>query len=384
VNARWALVAAAFVAWGCGEEFSPPSEVTGLRILAIQVEPPEIGAREGMGQEAVITSLVADPAQLDDPDRSVLVAYLSCTPDPLDQGPNPCTAIAALRDPSELQLPRGTCGDGGGDGGGGGTPGPEAPQGLFQFLGAERCDQAAGCGPMGVVWGGTRLELPPPTYRLEAAPDLGTLPAEHPKRMRGLQVVVFALAVVGTEEEVMDGLDPTDPCFGPTVAERFLGLVQTREHRMAIKRIQVRGPDLLDEPNVNPQVGGILARGVPLPAVGTLSPGSVAHLHPRPPAPPVDDRGVQLPFESLLQPYSRLRLDGTVVKEEREKWVYSWFGTAGHLDAHRSNRLDETVSWELPRGEHTPESGRAFVYLVVRDGRGGVSWVVREVLLASP
>lgn len=381
MSARWASLAAAIVAWGCGEGFSPPSEVAGLRILAIQAEPPEIGAWEGMSQEAVITSLVADPAQLDDPDRSVLVAYLSCTPDPLDQGPNPCTAIAALRDPSDLPVPQGTCGDGNG---GGSTPGPQAPPGMFEFLGAERCDQATGCNPMGIVWGGTRLELPPPTYRLETAPDLGALPAEHPKRMRGMQVVVFALAAVGTEEELMDGLDPTDPCFGPTVAERFLGLVQTREHRMALKRIQVRGPDLLYEPNVNPQVGGILARGVPLPAGGTLPPGSTAHLHPRPPAPPVDENGAQLPFESLLQPYSRLRLDGTVLKEEREKWVYSWFGTAGSLESHRSHGLDETVAWDLPRKEEVPASRRAFVYLVVRDGRGGVSWVVREVLLASP
>lgn len=93
---------------------------------------------------------------------------------------------------------------------------------------------------------------------------------------------------------------------------------------------------------------------------------------------------MQLPLETLMQPYTRLRVDGSAAGQEREEWLVSWFTTAGALASDRTRGLDESVAWELPRAGDAPGHRRAFVYLVLRDGRGGISWVAREVRLASP
>lgn len=379
---KWLLAFPALL-FACGESFDPPSLVGGLRVLAIQADPPEIAAsEEGLPSQSRIRTLLADPAQLDDPARKALVAYVSCTPDPSSSEPNLCTAIPTLRDPSALggHLGKGMCDAGGG--GGGPSPGP-----TIAFLGAETCDQAQGCHPLVVRVGEVDLPLPAPVVQLPSSIDLASLPQGHPSRKKGIQVVVLAMAIQASPEEIAEAADPSDPCtLASSLMSRFFELYGEREHVTALKRVQVRGPDAIDEPNVNPSIAGILSSGAPLPLepgdpwpdAATFRPGSSHRLHPRPPAPPVDEDGVQLPLETLYQSFTRLRADGTEVGVEREHWAYSWFATAGALDATMTHEPGKVVVWEAPRGDGVPTSRRAFFYVVVRDGRGGIDWVVRE------
>mgnify|MGYP001350294720 CR=1 FL=1 len=380
---RSAIVACA-LALGCGEGFLPPSYVNELRVLAVRTEPPEIawGAEE-IPSESRISVLVADPVQLLDPTREVVVGYLSCTADPASLEPNPCTAITTLRAPSELarHLPEEICEAGGGGTGEGRTP--------FAFLGAERCRHVEGCEPLAVPVGEFEISLPPPVFRLPDDLGLSALPAGHPARTRGAQVVVLTFAVAAAPAELVEGVDGSDECrLATTLMSRFFQLLEERESVMALKRIQVRGPDHRNDPNENPRISGILVRGVPLPAepgepwpeVATFAREQSVFLHPRPAPAPLDDEGRPL-HGSEKQSYTRYRRDGTPLRTEVEEWRYSWFSTGGRFSEDR----DETeggITWTAPGGKKddpVPPGGRTFLYLVVRDGRGGVDWVRREV-----
>lgn len=364
--------------FGCGEGFMPVTYVDGLRVLAIRAEPPEIAwGEEDLPRQSRISSLVADPLQLVDPDREVVLGYLSCTPDPASVAPSPCTAVTTLRSPTELaaHLPPDLCEAG---------HAGEGPAGPFAFLGAERCRHVEGCGPLIFEHEGIELPLPLPTYRLEDDLGLGALPAGHPARTRGSQVVVLAFAVAATPQELAEGLDPTNECrLVSSLMSRFFSLFEERENLLALKRLQVRGPDHRDKPNRNPAIAGILAGGIPLPSepaeAAAFSRDTLISLFPRPAPDPLDEEGK--PIEGgLVQRYSRYRQDGSVVEELEESWRYSWFSTGGRFEEERTT--DGPVFWTTPSGESDdplPPDGRTFLYLVVRDGRGGTDWVRREV-----
>lgn len=372
----------AFVFLGCGEGFLPVTYVDDLRVLAVRAEPPEIAwETEGLPPESRLSSLVADPAQLGDGGREVVVGYLSCTPDPASLAPSICSAVTTLRAPSELgrHLPADLCDEG--EGG----AGKENP---FAFLGAERCLHEEGCSPLLLERDGLVIPLPPPTYRLEDDLGLGALPPGHPARSRGTQAVVLGFAVVATPEELVEGVDAADPCrLAASLMSRFLALFDSRPSVLTYKRIQVRGPDHRDEPNVNPRIAGILAHGVPLPAeletpvpeVASFRPDAHVLLSPRPAASPLDEEGRPIP-DAARQRYTRYRQDGSVIGEEVEEWRYSWFSTAGRFAEPQTT--EGFARWTTPAGEKEdplPPGGRTFLYLVVRDGRGGTDWVQREV-----
>lgn len=373
----------ALVASACGEGFLPVTYVDDLRVLALRAEPPEIAwDREGFSTESEVSALVADPVQLRIPEREVVVGYLACTPDPADPAPGPCTAVATLRAPAEIgrHLPDDLC-----QAAPGGPSGGKSP---FSFLGAERCRHEGGCAPLVLERDGLPLPLPAPVYRLEGDLGLGTLPAGHPARTRGAQVVILAFAVVASPGELFDGVEETDPCRLPAaLMSRFFTLFESRPNVLALKRIQVRGPDNHDEANVNPRVAGILAGGLPLPAdpgdpwpdVATFSRGQAVRLFPRPAASALDDEGKPL-HGAERQRYTRYRVDGSAVGEDEEEWRFSWFSTGGRFEVPQTTR--EPVFWTAPTGEDddpVPPAGRTFLYLVVRDGRGGTDWVMREV-----
>lgn len=381
---RLAAVFACSFALGCGEGFLPVTYVNDLRVLAVRAEPPEIAwDSEGLPRESRVSVLVADPEQLSRPEREVVVGYLSCVADPASLEPNPCTAITTLREPSQLagRLPPDLCESGGGGGGG-----PRSP---FAFLGAERCRQVEGCESLVLEVDGIPIPLPPPTFRLEDDLGLSALPAGHPARTRGTQVVILAFALAATPEEISEGVDAGDECrLATSLMSRFLRLFEERDNVMALKRIQVRGPDHGDEPNVNPRIAGILAEGKPLPAdpeepwpeIATFFREESVRLHPRPAPSPLDEEGRPL-HGSQRQRYTRYRRDGSVVGTALEEWRYAWFGTGGRFTDAFGATEGGTV-WTAPTGETddpVPPEGRTFLYLVVRDGRGGIDWVRREV-----
>ena len=119
--------------------------------------------------------------------------------------------------------------------------------------------------------------------------------------------------------------------------------------------------------NHNPTVNGIRLGAALLPAPGGT------------PAPAVAGQTTDLlpdfgagSYESLRERYQRYDTTGTLVDTRDETWAYSWFSTSGELD-HAHTDSDD------PRNTLSPGRGRAVVWLVVRDLRGGMSWTAGEI-----
>ncbi|WP_373047411.1 hypothetical protein [Vulgatibacter sp.] len=397
------LLAAALLLTACGEQFDPPSYVNKLRLLAIRADAPEIEtpARgedgtpldpqpEGRAPDrTTITSLIADPLQIDDAAREAVVVYLACTPEPGSLEAGICSLVETYADPT--QLPELLQQGGGACGGGGGTPPGVFGQGItggISFAGFERCDQELGCRPVETTVGGTPVTFPAPTYVLPEDFDLEALPAGHPQRTNGVQVLTIAIAVVATPAELLDGADPADACaFADRVSANLGRLLESRERITAIKRVQVRGPDNGDEVNVNPVIEGFSANGTPLPAElaepvqaeARFAPAKKAKLLP---ALPLGGDGQPLTDEAVYQPYTRYDAEGEFLREEREAWLWSWFTTGGQFEQDRTRALDEAQEWTAPGDDAdypVPAHRRVFLYSVVRDARGGIAWAKREV-----
>jgi len=368
-------IAAAVVAAGCGMNFKPASYVDSLRILAVRADAPEVQEPGHLGPSSTrLTALVADPAALDDPSREVTVFYLSCTPDPLDPNGSGCSALANLKvDGSIARMAAASlCGAPSGDGG------MSSP---MRFAGIEACAHGRECQPITVDAGGTPMELPAPTYEIPEETDLDVLPAGHPARTRGIQAMIVAVAVSASPSELVAGVDATDPCaFAAAVGERLGTMLDTRENVTAVKRVQIRGPDAPDAPNVNPAIEGVSSDGAPIPEeIGDPVPtsarivaGAVADLRPV--------------ATEVHQRYTRLDASGAKVEEVEELWTYSWFTSAGTLKHLRTRGTEEAAEFTAPtdkKDDPIPVSKRIFVWAVVRDGRGGVDWVTRELRLSE-
>jgi hypothetical protein len=93
----------------------------------------------------------------------------------------------------------------------------------------------------------------------------------------------------------------------------------------------------------NPAVLDVTADGMSLAEDGTaaLRAGSKVHLAPR-----ADDDGV----------------------------IFSFYATAGDVEALRATAADPVVEWTLPDA-----AGPVQLWIVARDGRGGVGWLARTV-----
>lgn len=367
------LATMAFVLAGCGESFDPPSLVTDLRLLAVRAEPPEIAP--GGATSARLGALVADPRHAAEP-REVSVVYLSCTPSPGSLEANVCGLIETYADPARLPelLAAGalTC-----------EPGAEAPGeemgATLAFAGIEVCTHGDGCTPATVELGGVPVELPPPVYELPADFSFDGLPAGHRERTLGVQALTVAIAVAASPDELVKDADPTDLCaFSAKVAENLGELLDERDRVTAIKRVQVRGPDNQDPPNVNPSLPDILANGTPLADGTSLAREVEVRLRP---GAPVDEEGKPLTGDALYQPFTRYDAEGKAFRGEREAWVWSWFTTAGSFERERTRALEKEQLFTTPGDEDhpVPADGRVFLYVVVRDARGGMDWQVREV-----
>ena len=96
---------------------------------------------------------------------------------------------------------------------------------------------------------------------------------------------------------------------------------------------------------------------------------------------PADAEGKPIPTDVLFQRYTRYDAEGNAFRGEREAWVWSWFTTAGAFERERTRAFDQEQIWTAPGdADHPlPESGRVFLYTVLRDARGGIDWIRREV-----
>src|SRR6266545_3181326 len=182
--------------------------------------------------------------------------------------------------------------------------------------------------------------------------------------LAGVQAVVLAFALEATPDELVAGVGTS--CPAGDVAANLARLWPAREHVLSTKRVQIRGPDAPDEPNRNPKLDGIRAGSTDL-----LDPGIVTTLV---------SGEISLTAVPVGEPelYTKLDAAGVPIESAREEWVYSWFSTAGELDALHT-RGGEADAWTVAAGA---PGTRAVVVAVVRDLRGGTAWAVRDVVVA--
>jgi hypothetical protein len=348
------------LAAGCAPEFTEPSHVTGLRVLALRAEPPELSP-PGIGaapSRAALGALVAHPDFASDGARRVTVLHLTCTPSPDPALPSLCTALTELASPGDLLAlvdPVAAC-----EASGLGAPGSVA------FAGLEACGRD-GCEPVSVRLDpadpASRVTFAAPALELPPALDLAPLPAGDPIRVLGLEAVDLALALDAAPEELAPTAAVAGSCEAlAAVAARFGGLWDARANVTALKRIRVRGPDAVNAPNSNPPLSGILLGGALLPAPGSepavVAAGAALSLLPAHEGDP----------GALRETFVELDAAGVPIAERSEEWTYAWFTSSGELAERYTRSAEEAVELEAPA------SGGAMVWLVLRDQRGGVAF----------
>jgi hypothetical protein len=374
-RARATLAALAVLALsaGCATQFDGPEKVKGLRVLAVQAEPPEIGAAaDGSGPSwpaasASIRTLVGHPAFAQDGDVHAIVLHLGCTAAPGQVAGTVCTQLSELSQPSDLLafLSAATACT---------APGLGVA-GAITFSGLEACSRD-GCGPLSVPLdpadAASTVSLASPTYALPADYSLAALPSSSTQRVLGADVVDLALALEAAPADVAPTAAVADACGAlAAVLGRFQAAWSARPHLAALKWLHVRGPDMpaASPPNHNPVVSGITLAGAPLPAPGGT-----------PLAAQVGKKQDLLPalpgaFDTLRETYQRFDTDARYVDTRQEDWAYSWFVTAGDVDHSHTQSFDEANPLD-------PGAGTTVVWLVVRDLRGGMAWTAGE--LAAP
>jgi len=358
------LLAAALAA-GCAPDFTSPTQVTGLRILAVKAQPPELAPpTDGSAPaRAVLATLVAHPAFAGDAARRATVLHLGCTPSPDPLVPSPCAVLSELASPDSLlglaDLAQACA-----------SPGLGTP-GAITFAGLESCGRE-GCEPVRVrldpADASSAVALSAPAYELPAALDLAALRPDDPIRVLGLEAVDLALALDAPPADLAPTSAVADGCQAlDAVAARFGELWNSRPHALALKRIRVRGPEAINLPNLNPAVAAIGLAGAPLPAPGAepapVAPSARLDLLPLLPA----------DADSLRQTFVEVDAAGLPVRERREEWTYAWFTSAGELDDQYTRAGDEAATLIAPG------SGTAVLWLVVRDLRGGVAFTAGAV-----
>jgi len=370
MNKLLPILALALVASGCNEpDFEDPMNVSKLRVLGLRADPPEVAAPGDASapSAAALTALVAHPAFATDAARRATVLHLACTPSPGSAGMSPCTALSELSDPTvllglaDLAL---ACT----------APGLGKPDAIT-LAGLESCG-AAGCEPVQVrrdpVDPGSTVALPAPGYEVPAAASLAGLPAGHPDRVNGGEIVDLALVLDAAPADLAPQAAVGDGCEAlAAVAQRFLARWQASPGVATLKRLRLRGPDAPSSPNQNPALTGIALAGATLPAPGAapaaIAGGAKHGLLPVLPGAP----------DALAETWIETDSEGKQVRERKEEWAYAWFTTAGEMKEAYTNRADEPL--ELT----APSSGPLLVWLVVRDLRGGMAWKAASLVAGN-
>lgn len=138
-----------------------------------------------------------------------------------------------------------------------------------------------------------------------------------------------------------------------------------RDHVVAEKRVQIRGPDATDAVNVNPLLSGIAVNGKALLDSQILAVGDL-YLTPLLSSAP----------RNVAQQYTEYDAAAVPLATKTEEWVYAWFSTAGKIEDMHTRAAATPDKWTVDAG-----AGRALA-AVLRDLRGGVDWLVRQVGIA--
>ena len=188
--------------------------------------------------------------------------------------------------------------------------------------------------------------------------------------------------------DLFDVLAPDDPTrqngtvgqiLAVTLGDEIKATVTPEEFRALFARIEAREIQTLLSvtrvlttdrvvKNTNPKLEAVLVDGERLPTNGTLlvQPGQKVELDPRVP-------------DAAQEQYTLITPDGP--SDRTEKIIGAWYSTAGRFTEPRVDLFGDVRavytapgSAEVP-DDPVPERRTGKVWMVVRDGRGGQSWV---------
>jgi hypothetical protein len=297
----------------CEEEFKPETEVAGLRVLGLRASPAELAP----GQKATLSALVVDPLR---PGQRNTLLWLGCEPDPLDLGRSLCSDMEALGDPTRF-IPVSN----------NGAP-PQLPPGVSVLGFNERAEYTV------------RADL------------FSQLAAGDARRKTGTvgQVLMFA---IGAE---------VNPLASREEMEAVFEKVRTREIPSVITLFRIRVREGA-QANTNPDLGELRANGE------ALAPGATLRL--------ASDKPTSLELtapDAAFETYTQVAPDGTV-ETKAEQLISAWYSTSGRFEPSRVVlRSGTPLEYRPPDGTRLqpfPQDRRGTLWSVVRDVRGGQSWV---------
>jgi hypothetical protein len=352
---RWSLMVA-LVALGC-QEFQDPSTVIDLRLLAAQLDPPEV---------------IQDPAA----SAAVAVTFTPLLLDPRGEGRAVAyTLRACANDPTAPSAP----------GAGAQASGNYPAGGARSSVGSARCPADG-----------------PTSWTLPVEPPLGAPGAARiPVTLTSEQITAaFAADVfLGHLKQAHGGFDLGLPI------DFELTATAGGESVVGLKRLVIWPAPLSPEhrANQNPMVTEVLAYADRDP-VSTLPRGPVTVVGADPLVVRAGARVWLEPRGALAEPYlttivDRLTDKTTTVAVPAETLRHSFYATAGKFDPHESStalpfgsvptdRIPTEARYEAPAASNLPvdpvTGARRLavrVLVVTRDERGGAGWVERAILV---
>jgi hypothetical protein len=253
-----------------------------------------------------------DPSR---PAEQNTILWLACDPDPFNLGRSACTDMDVLKDPSSLAEP------------------------------------------------GAQTGLPPGMHLIgfndvagyTAPADLfSVLPADDERRQIGTVAQVLAIAVA---EEV-------SPLAPPEELRQLFERVRAREVASILSLFRIR---VSEDPavNANPTLGALLVSGEPHPEGATLR------------ARPAEPLSLELTApDEAFEVYTQLTPTGS--EEKTEKLIGAWYSRYGRFsDPRLALRAPAPQIFIAPRPDDAPlpEERSGQLFIVVRDTRGGQSWM---------
>ena len=227
-------------------------------------------------------------------------------------------------------------------------PDIEAPSVIWTGCFAEESD-AFGCAPTEGDDGFLGVEPLMPITLAVPETILDELPEED--KLEGLSYLLTLIAVPDIEE-LDENLSPDGFSNDEEIATKYIPI------------------SLAETPNNNPYIEQVLVEKVP---VGT---GTTLTVTP----------GQSYFFEPVLavgpEEYIYVNSQGEAETRTEEPY-FSWYSTEGTLDrpfsSYESSAFSDTpgVTWTAP---DEPERSEARLWIVVRDGRGGMGWVEQTLL----
>ncbi|MHB8418348.1 MAG: hypothetical protein ACYDCL_09750 [Myxococcales bacterium] len=173
------------------------------------------------------------------------------------------------------------------------------------------------------------------------------------------------------------GLEIDTPDAGSIYGSKLLVFTPVPDDYPTDAGVCPQGPDGGMPPHQNPVFSVLDLDGNPLPAGSAVS-ALAAASHALTPVIPSNGE----------QPYCVPNFQGGWT-ELTETWLFSLMTTVGTFDTEQvgaggfgnvsGGAINLTVDWSTPA-----DGGAATIYSVVRDGRGGTSWITRQVDLQSP